>query len=287
MYRDYLLQGYSPEEANAIVSQEQNIYINSADPNNSGYSVDNMSDLGPSAPPAAPAAPAGGGTGGTTLELPTRIFNGRQLGEADYWGALDESITEELLRSLGLLGQGRTKARGDTDRSKSRLMEQVTQMLQDLLGSEQKGNQDIDAYYGGLGDLYQSSQGVRKDQFGQEVATERTRVNTEKTNNIDDIDRALAEYLQGTDQEEQGLYRQANQLRDQNFSSTAEFAGQLAANPNSRVRSYNTNVGAPQVTDTSALLKQLNAFLTPASMRRSYDTPGQGNNPLYQYLNPA
>lgn len=257
--------------------------------------------LSPTGQPLPAPAPGAGGTGGSggsgggggsalagepdIFDLPSWIFEGNVYQNyTDYLAAIDAGVDKELLDSLGQLNKGRDKAREDTGRTKSRLLEQVVNLLAEVTKSEKKGQQDIESYYGGLGDIYQSSQGVREKQFADEVTGERGRIDKEKTTNLEDIDRSLNEYLESTNVEESGLRGRASQLKDQQFTGAAEFRDQLALNPTAQMRQYNPNIGAAQVTDTSALLSQLNQFLSPGSMRSRRQTTNNAS-PIYSYLN--
>lgn len=222
------------------------------------------------------------------VDLPSWIFEGNVFKNyIDYMNAINGSVDRELQSSLGLLEGERSKARGESDRSRSSLLAQVADLLSDLSSRETKGQNDIGAYYGGLGDIYQSSEGVRRDQFTGEVNTERSRVNRDRDTNMAEIDRALNEYISGTDQQQQSLVSQARGLKDQNYASANDFRSQLAYSPNSQLRQVDPQLGNIQLSDTSALLAQLNQYLTPDNIRSGYRyrSGGDAANPIYSYLN--
>lgn len=268
--------GYlSPERAGPLDPYGAfNNYKNPADLIQNGFGIQpqyNAAVQSPAMQGPAQAPTSAGGGGGSAAPV---VDN-----------ALLEQITAQLLQSLGLLEGKRTGARQSTDRSKSRLMQQVAQMLEELTQGETKGRQDIGSYYSGLGDIYQSSEGVRQEDLGRQVASERGRVEREKTSNIEDIDRSLAEYLQGTNLEERGLYDQATQMRDQAYGGATDLRGQFNVNQ-AALNTADPSIGAVQMTDTSALLKQLNDFLTPSNLRNRNRTAGSNStNPIYSYLN--
>lgn len=246
------------------------------------------------APQTAPGSTGGSGGGGggsaateaDILDVPIWDYEGNVFQNyTDWLAAIDAGVEKEFLNSLGQLNKGRDKAREDTGRTKSRLLEQVVNLLAEVTKSEKKGQQDIESYYGGLGDIYQSSQGVREKQFADEVTGERGRIDKEKTTNLEDIDRSLNEYLESTNTEESGLRQRADQLKDQQFSNAVQFRDQLAVNPTAQMRQYNPNIGAAQITDTSALRQQINQYISQGKSRNRYQATG--SSPTYNYLNPV
>lgn len=217
-----------------------------------------------------------GYSGGTSTpqELPPaflEMFNGNYFTSPDdYFNAILAEIDAEA---------NRTKERGRKEfgRSRSSLLEQVARLMEDLGQQETEGQANIDTYYGGLGDIYQSSQGVRKDQFGQEVGKERGRIKQDETKGLQDLDRQLNEYLEGVDRTRQAnvgkTFGDAFDIRQQFASSNPATAGQVGVIP-----------GA-QVTDQSALLKNLNSFLAPSNLRQRFAQATPSGN-VSNYLNP-
>lgn len=203
-----------------------------------------------------PASPSGGTTGAGQFELPTWIFEGNVYRNfIDYINAMGEAIDRELSTDIG-------RAREESGRTRSRFLEELGKQ-------EQKGQADLGSYYSNLGDIYQSSEGIRRTGLEQEVGQQRA-------TGLQDIDRALNDYIQGRT-------TAAKEQRGGTFQSVAEMRDQLARNPGARFNQVDPT-GRIQLSDTSSLLAQLNSFLQPEALRRRYQ--GGNVNPINQYLNP-
>lgn len=228
----------------------------------------------------------GGGTATEPEILPTWMFEGNVFNDfIQYLTAKNAEVDRTYQEGLGQLNQSREKVRGDVGRQKTSFLEQVARLFEDLSSEEKKGQSNIGAYYGGLGDIYQSSQGVRENEFASEVGRERSRIGQDRDKGIGELDRVLDEYLQASQIDEQDLGRRRTAALDNNYQSAADLRSNLAVNPTAQLRSVNPTSGAVSVTDTSALLNNLNSFLTPNSLRQRYNQATPSGN-ISSYLNP-
>lgn len=237
---------------------------------NAGNQPNTPTPTNPTNPARSGAAGADGGLAADPIQQFLEMFNGEYYDDPTaYFEALLQSIDDEAAGA-------RTRGRDEYGRNKSSLLEQVAQLFTDIDQQERKGQGDITGYYAGLGDIYQSSEDVRRGEFAGDVTKERTRVTKEKDTSLASMDRALDDYLKGVDQtREQSVgktFNDARSVRSQ-FAPTANFA---AATP-----------GSVNLQDTSALVRNLEQFLSPGNVRDRYRSNKGGEGGIYSYLNPT
>lgn len=111
--------------------------------------------------------------------------------------------------------QAKTRQLDKYGRQKADVNDQLAELLglYDTQEKEEKGN--IATYYGNLGDIYQSSEGVRLADLATNVEGARTKTRKQSERNISAIDEAIAEYLGEADQTEQGLAKEYQGSRDE------------------------------------------------------------------------
>lgn len=198
-----------------------------------------------------------------------------QLFEGNYY--TDPAAYYEAILAA-LMGEGekqKGRYREDYGLQKSSLLDQISRLFEDLGREETKGKQNIEGYYGSLGDIYQSSQGVRENEFNQDIARERGRITKSKDESVSALDRQLNEYLSGVDtQVQQGI--------DSTYGQALSTRGELAP---TKQFAYSAP-GSVNVQDTSALLKNLEAFLSPKNVQQNRRRGSNTANDVYSYLNP-
>lgn len=212
-----------------------------------------------------------GDSGSALIDAFLQLFEGQYYTDpTEYYNATLGSIDRTADEQRG-------RARDEAGRSRTSLLDQVAQLFEQLDTEERKGKGNIASYYGGLGDLYQSSQGVREQEFAGDIAKERGRVGKERDTSNADIDRWLSDQMTSIDQTRQGAI-------GQQFGSAMDIRNQFAEKYQPNL--VNTKPGAVNVTDTSALLKNLNAFLTPSNVSQRYRGQSGSQGDVYSYLNP-
>lgn len=109
--------------------------------------------------------------------------------------------------NLSRLRSGREKTREDFGRQKAGLANQLVELLADYDRQESQGLGSIASYYGGLGDIYQSSQGAREAGFRGDVERARTKTRDQAKEQETALERSLGDYLKTSEDEEQNLAR--------------------------------------------------------------------------------
>lgn len=120
----------------------------------------------------------------------------------DSLGALDTQLERatgmrnpNAVNASSLLDANDNSIGGDIGKAKSSLLKQVMELLSQYDKQETQGLGNLSAYYGNLGDVYQSSQGVRETETRDEANKARTSARTQQTEGLSGLQRTLQDYL--------------------------------------------------------------------------------------------
>lgn len=218
--------------------------------------------------------PPGGdpGTGGGLGEGFLQFFNGQWYTDPEsYYNAVNSEIDSQYFAA-------EAAARGETEGKKTEFSTRIRDLLGDLESQQREGQSNIGSYYSNLGDIYQSSEGVRRQDLNQEVDRETGRLRGEETAGISSLDSALARYL-----DQLGVTRRENIGR--NFQDAASIAQALSQGAGS-YSVFNPEAGASQIQSGRGLLDSLSRFLAPTNTRRAFGSPTRRSGaPINSFLN--
>jgi hypothetical protein len=225
-------KGYAatPAQTNsgpAIYPQKPEGYV---DPNARQYSTAGASGGGTPAPDPIPEpvyVPNNQTFLGQTFDLnsPEGLLN--------YLNAKKSYIDTTNRDLLGQIDTNFKKFTGGTDRNvnignvggslgtqKTNFLQSIADALQTYASGQNRDMGDINAYYGGMGDVTQSSQGVRQSNTVQDYNQAIGKTNTSKTQGMGSLETALSDYL-GQDTQ------QRNQVAQQYQGAQDELANQV------------------------------------------------------------
>lgn len=235
----------------------------------------------------------GGNVGDTTgTEFPPTSFLGQIYynledlinAKRDYLDRTYQSSLQDLDRSL----QGQTgytnpvevnfeNVGGEYGRSKQSILDQVTKLLDQYNKGEESALGNIGTYYSNLGDIYQSSRGVRENKTKGEYADARTDVNKQKTENLGALDRSLQDYLYQGTQAKSTLASNYQSALDDLINQSEESINRATNRINPVIQGYNATVGGKDVNNRQGLLNDLIKLKSGNAFRKFGTTSGKTN----------
>lgn len=239
--------------------------------------------------------------GGVATEEPARWTPKQFLGttyntESDYYNARRayvDSINREKLSALDKAIQdaigGRNvdinSAGGELGRQRSSLLDMVNKSMQNYDKSEQSALGNLSNYYSNLGEITQSSQGVRENETRGEYTTARSDLEKQKTEQMSSLDRALQNYLYQDTQNRNALALGYTQDIDQLVNQVSDS---LVSNQNidpARLSYSAPTINAKATGDNSALINSLNSMRSAPAIQRFGINPGKTDtNAILNYL---
>lgn len=186
--------------------------------------------------------------------------------------------------NLSTMRQNKQRQVDTFGRQRSGLAQQLQELLSQYDEQEKQGLGELATYYGNLGDIYQSSQGVREGEFKGSVETARGKSRTQAQENESAIERALAEYLGEYDRSEQELARGYQGSRD-------EIGNRVLGDIDTRLgvrdlaaSNVETDLTPAEIANNNALLGNLEG-LRGSRFNNPFRTTGQPvNNAILEYL---
>lgn len=137
----------------------------------------------------------------------------------------------------------------------------VANQLTDLLGTYDKnqatGQQNLNTYYSGLGDITQSSQGTRESNLLNDIATARTKANTQATDQQSALDKAIATYQDQSTGSQNDLATKYQQTKDTMANQIVNDIASRLATQQLAAQGVDTGLSTQQINDNSNLLPLL------------------------------
>lgn len=180
----------------------------------------------------------------------TRIYNGVEYdlnNTNDYRNLLAAQLADldaQNREGLDVLNRNMQSATGYSNRNqdinlnnvietstigqqKKSLLDKITENLRSLAEQEKTNTQNIGAYYSGLGDITQSSQGYRVGEETRKFDESEQKVNEQKATGMNALERALSDFLYQDNSSRNQLARNYSSARDTASNNLASQIGSV------------------------------------------------------------
>ena len=119
---------------------------------------------------------------------------------------------------------------GEIGERKTSFLKQIADALDNYTKSEAQDYGKIRGYYAGLGDVSQSSEGIRNADVAQEYAKDRADLDTQKTQGLTGLQRTFQDYLDSVNSQKTNLARNYMTTLDELANSTQGDIDNVMAN---------------------------------------------------------
>jgi len=248
----------------------------------------------PTSQPTANTQTTGGASGGTSsgstgTQQPQSLgfFMGKEYFDPAQLYQDQLSYLDNVYgTNLSGLRKGKQNQVDTYTKQKTDLATQLQDLLSQYADQQKTGMGNLASYYGGLGDIYQSSQGTREADLANQVNTASTKAKTTATQGQSAIDKALQDYLGNYGQSENQLAAQYQTAKDQIANGLVQDLGSRVGVQQAVGNGVQTNLTPDQINTNSDLIAQLNALRTGSTFNNPFNfQQGQlQTNPILQYL---
>jgi len=179
-------------------------------------------------------------------------------------------------------------------KQKKSFLDQIVENIEALADQEKSNMQNIGAYYSGLGDITQSSQAYRTGEEANKFQKARTKIDTQKTEGLSSLEKALSDFLYSDQSSRDQLARNFTTQRDTVLNQPASALSKVGDQINKLKVDYANAVYAGQdptyikeaIDSNTNIFNALNS-LRQANIFRRIGTGSTANTEdILKYLNP-